>query len=128
MVFVKHILHFFELRITISQLRSTKTKVRRPIKPTLPTVCPGCSGQPQIVRLACPACGTAVEGQFGLPLLARLSPEEQDFLANFVKTSGSLKEMSRMYGVSYPTMRNRLDALIDRLAECEQPTPSSEEA
>ena len=97
------------------------------MEPTLPTVCPGCSGLPHVVRLACPACGTSEEGQFALPLLVRLSPDDQDFVVSFLKASGSLKEMARLYGVSYPTMRNRLDALIDRLAECEQTTHPSEE-
>ena len=92
----------------------------------LPTVCPGCSGLPQIVRLACPVCNTSVEGQFGLPLLARLTAAEQEFVVNFLKASGSLKEMARRYGVSYPTMRNRLDALIDRLTACERTVDPAE--
>ena len=97
------------------------------MQPTLPTECPGCGGLPQIVRLACPACGTSVEGQFGLPLLVRLTPDEQAFVVHFLKTSGSLKEMARIYGLSYPTVRNRLDALIERLAQCESAAHRGEE-
>jgi hypothetical protein len=68
-----------------------------------------------VVRLACPACSTVVEGEFGIPLLARLDAEDQELLLSFLNSSGSLKELARRYGVSYPTVRNRLDALIERV-------------
>lgn len=68
-----------------------------------------------MAQLACPACGTAVHGDFLLPALARLNSEDQQFALAFVLRSGSLKEMARLYGVSYPTVRNRLDELIARL-------------
>ena len=51
-----------------------------------------------------------------LPPLARLSSDDQEFVMSFVLSSGSLKEMSLRYRVSYPTVRNRLDDLIERLA------------
>ena len=63
----------------------------------------------------CPACGTAVHGDFRLPALARLGSEDQQFALAFILRSGSLKEMAKLYGVSYPTVRNRLDELIARL-------------
>lgn len=81
----------------------------------LPVVCPSCEGVLTIRRLECCACTTAVEGRFALPVLARLNPEEQAFITNFVKCSGSLKELARLYGVSYPTVRNRLDTVIERV-------------
>ncbi|HOZ45066.1 MAG TPA: DUF2089 family protein [Candidatus Hydrogenedentes bacterium] len=84
-------------------------------KRLLPVSCPSCGQVLKVKRFACPACDTAVEGDFALPVLARLSPEEQEFLVRFAECSGSLKDMARRYGVSYPTVRNRLDALIDRL-------------
>lgn len=71
-------------------------------------------------RIECSACGTAVEGSFELPVLARLTPEDQTFLLSLVKYSGSLKELAKAYGVSYPTVRNRLDALIDRIVALEK--------
>jgi hypothetical protein len=49
--------------------------------------------------------------------LTRLSADDQNMVASFVLVSGSIKELAREYGVSYPTMRNRLDALIERLRE-----------
>ena len=68
-----------------------------------------------MVQLACPACKTAVHGDYPLPALSRLGSEDQQFALAFILGSGSLKEMARLYGVSYPTVRNRLDDLIARL-------------
>lgn len=85
----------------------------------LPTTCPGCASHLAVARLVCLKCGTAVEGSFGLPVLAALSAEDQQFIADFVKSSGSLKEMARLLGVSYPTVRNRLDEIIARVRAAE---------
>lgn len=85
----------------------------------LPESCPSCGQTLHVKRLICGACETAVEGQFGLPLLARLRPEEQAFVLNLLRCRGSLKDLAQIYGVSYPTVRNRLDALIDRVAALE---------
>jgi len=52
--------------------------------------------------------------------LARLPQEEQQFVIEFVKASGSLKEIARRYGVSYPTVRNRLNELIAHIEEIEK--------
>jgi hypothetical protein len=68
-----------------------------------------------VKRLECAVCASAVEGDFALPALARLTFDEQTFLISLVQFSGSLKELARLYGVSYPTVRNRLDALIEKL-------------
>jgi hypothetical protein len=70
-------------------------------------------------RLYCERCGTEVEGQFELPPLVRLSPEEQGFLLQFLKADASLKELARILRLSYPTVRNRLDAIIEQLKQHE---------
>lgn len=93
----------------------------------MPVFCPSCSGLLAVRRLECSACRTAVEGSFELPVLARLTPEDQTFLLNLVKCSGSLKDMAKAYGVSYPTVRNRLDALIDRIVALEKQLSPVEE-
>jgi len=93
---------------------------------TMPAICPSCGSAISVVRLNCGACGTAVEGGFDLSVLARLSPEDQAFVLEFVKSSGSLKAMARHYGISYPTVRNRMDALIERVRRLEA-TVSGEE-
>jgi hypothetical protein len=83
----------------------------------LPTICPSCTGSLAVKRLYCERCGTEVEGGFSLPPLANLSGDDQEFLLRFVSASGSLKEMAGILGVSYPTVRNRLDAIIAKLSE-----------
>jgi hypothetical protein len=57
----------------------------------------------------------AVEGAFELPPLAQLSMEDQVFVAAFVRSHGSIKEMERLFGVSYPTIKNRLARLSEAL-------------
>ena len=85
----------------------------------LPVRCPACQSPVSVVRLACQACGTLMEGSFDLPSLARLGREDQEFIARFVLASGSLKEMARLMGLSYPTVRNRLNDIIDRCRQAE---------
>lgn len=77
--------------------------------------CPYCGGEMKVERIRCAACKTAVEGDIPVPRLARLSPEERDFVELFVRSSGSLKEVARQLDISYPTVRNRLDEMIKKL-------------
>ena len=81
----------------------------------LPLNCPSCTGELAVVRLRCEQCETEVEGLYPLPALASLSADDQEFVQEFTKASGSLKEMARILGVSYPTVRNRLDEVIQKL-------------
>ena len=83
----------------------------------LPSECPSCEHRIAIERLSCARCGTAVEGHFSLPRLARLTPAEQRFLELFLLASGNLKEVGKRLDLSYPTVRKRLDALVARVAE-----------
>jgi hypothetical protein len=81
----------------------------------LPQSCPSCSAQLHVRSMRCATCDTEVTGAYPLPLLASLSAEEQDFVLSFVKSSGSLKVMAQQMGLSYPTVRNILDDLIEKL-------------
>jgi len=81
----------------------------------LPTSCPSCDGRLSVKRLRCDHCETEVEGQYALPALASVSQEDQEFILEFIKASGSLKEMADILKVSYPTVRNRLDEIIAKL-------------
>ena len=56
----------------------------------------------------------AIEGSFDLPTLARLSAEDQVFLMAFVRSHGSIKEMERIFGISYPTVKNRLNRISEQ--------------
>jgi len=84
--------------------------------------CPSCQEQLSATRLGCASCGTSLEGQFDIPALLQLSPEDLAFVTAFVRASGSLKAMAQLSGTSYPTIRNRLDDVIRQLEEHEQQT------
>ena len=88
--------------------------------PSLPTECPSCSRKLTVRKLSCDKCGTVVDGSYGLPPLAVLSKADQEFIAQFVSASGSLKEMARLLKVSYPTVRNRLDDIITRIKQIQE--------
>ncbi|MCC7403277.1 MAG: DUF2089 domain-containing protein [Bdellovibrionales bacterium] len=68
-----------------------------------------------VERVRLERTGIAVEGNFELPPLARLSQEDQVFVAAFVSSHGSIKEMERLFGVSYPTIKNRLNQIGTQL-------------
>lgn len=57
----------------------------------------------------------AIEGEFELPPLARLSAEDQIFIMAFIRCHGSIKEIERIFGISYPTVKNRLNRLAEQL-------------
>ena len=91
-----------------------------PIK-KLPQECPSCSAKLAVTKLVCPKCATEVDGVFAIPTLASFTQEEQQFILDFVRTSGSLKQMAGILQLSYPTVRNYLDALIDKVNALEHP-------
>ncbi|WP_374199550.1 DUF2089 domain-containing protein [Glycomyces sp. YM15] len=69
--------------------------------------------------------GVAIEGTFELPQLAQLSVEDQVFVTAFVRCHGSIKEMERTFGVSYPTIKSRLNRITQALDFVEtDPAPS----
>lgn len=77
--------------------------------------CPVCSGELTIARLHCRSCGTALEGEFGVGRFGRLDREQLSLLESFLRSRGNLKEMERELGISYPTVRGRVDALVRAL-------------
>jgi hypothetical protein len=79
------------------------------------STCPVCSGELLITRLHCRSCGTALEGEFGVGRFGRLSREQLSLLESFLRSRGNLKEMERELGISYPTVRGRVDALVRAL-------------
>ncbi|HNX87503.1 MAG TPA: DUF2089 family protein [Paludibacteraceae bacterium] len=78
----------------------------------LPTSCPSCHAHLKVRSLKCEQCETEVNGLYDLPVLARLSDEDQRFILSFVKNSGSLKDMATELKFSYPTVRNMLNEII----------------
>jgi hypothetical protein len=73
-------------------------------------------GQPFVVeRVRLAGSGVVIEGQFEPPQLAQLSVDDQVFVAAFVRSHGSIKEMERIFGVSYPTIKSRLNRIAEHL-------------
>jgi hypothetical protein len=86
-------------------------------------------GEPLVVeRVRIAEKEIAIEGRFELPQLAKLPLEDQVFITAFVRSHGSIKEMERIFGVSYPTIKSRLTRIADSLEFIEtNPTPSKSE-
>jgi hypothetical protein len=86
-------------------------------------------GQPILIeRVRIPDKDIIVEGRFELPQLARLSQEDQVFITAFVRSHGSIKEMEQIFGVSYPTIKSRLNRISSSLEFVEtNPAPSRAE-
>lgn len=82
-------------------------------------------GQHFVVERVRLASGVAIEGPFEVPRLAQLSAEDQVFVAAFVRCHGSIKEMERIFGVSYPTIKARLNRIgqgLDFVETVAEPT------
>jgi hypothetical protein len=77
--------------------------------------CPVCGEAMEVVRLHCPSCQTAVEGRFSIDRYARLSREQLQFLEAFLRARGVIKDVEEALGISYPTVRGRLDELLRTL-------------
>jgi len=77
--------------------------------------CPVCAGELAISRLHCRTCGTTLEGEFGVGRFGKLSREQMALLESFLRSRGNLKEMERALGISYPTVRARVEALVQAL-------------
>lgn len=77
-----------------------------------PTRCPICSGKLIITQVTCEDCGSAITGQFLLNRISQLDEEQQQFLEVFLRNRGMLAGVERELGISYPTARNKLDALL----------------
>ena len=77
--------------------------------------CPYCHRAMQVSRMTCVSCTVSVDASFPAPRLARLPLEHQRFIELFILASGNLKSIAEQAGVSYPTVRSRLDRIIDTL-------------
>lgn len=77
--------------------------------------CAYCGEQMHIEKLRCKSCGSGIEGNFKLNTFASLDSEEQDFVFNYILQNGSLKDLAAEYNVSYPTVRAKLDKIIEKL-------------
>ena len=79
------------------------------------STCPVCSSELAVTRLHCRSCGTTLEGDFSVGRFGRLNREQLALLESFLRSRGNLREMERELGISYPTVRSRVEALVRAL-------------
>lgn len=89
------------------------------IKKTFPTLCPSCNSEMMVTTLHCQQCDTTVSGLYDIPVLLKLKADQQQFVLQFIKCSGSIKQMAADMGLSYPTVRNILDEIIENINQLE---------
>ena len=79
------------------------------------STCPVCSNELSVTRLHCGSCGTTLEGDFSVGRFGRLNRDQLLLLESFLRSRGNLREMERELGISYPTVRARVEALVRAL-------------
>jgi len=79
------------------------------------STCPVCASELSVTRLHCRTCGTTIEGDFSAGRFSRLSREQLGVLESFLRSRGNLREMERELGISYPTVRSRVEAVVRAL-------------
>ena len=100
------------------------------------STCPVCSNELAVTRLQCRSCGTTLEGDFSVGRFGRLNRDQLTLLESFLRSRGNLREMERELGISYPTVRSRVEALVRALGfgpradaddadERDRPTPAT---
>jgi hypothetical protein len=95
------------------------------------STCPVCSGELAVTRLRCGSCGTTLEGEFSVGRFARLSREQTALLESFLRSRGNLRDIERELGISYPTVRARVEALVRSLGfgpRSDEDAPAGEDA
>ena len=91
------------------------------------SICPVCSGDLTVSRLHCGSCGTTLEGEFSVGRFSRLGRDQMTLLESFLRSRGNLREMERELGISYPTVRARVEALVRALGLAGDATDESPE-
>lgn len=90
--------------------------------------CPVCEARLQVTRLHCNTCGTTIEGEFSVGRFARLGRDQMSLLESFLRSRGNLRELERELGLSYPTVRGRVETLLRTLGLGDGPTHPAEPA
>lgn len=89
---------------------------------TAPGKCPVCGEKMDVVELRCPNCETSLAGHFQTCKFCNLTNEQKSFIEIFIKSRGNIKEVERELGISYPTVRGRLEAVIEALGYRVEPS------
>ncbi len=80
-----------------------------------PCQCPICGDELSITKLSCSKCKTNIEGQFTINKFSKLQEEQLEFIEIFIKCRGNIKDVEKELGISYPTVRNKLEGVIQAL-------------
>jgi hypothetical protein len=80
-----------------------------------PSICPVCEEHLYVTRLHCRNCDTSIEGYFDTGRIGRLTPEQLGFVETFIRCEGKLNRMEQELGMSYPTLRSRLNEVIHQM-------------
>lgn len=81
----------------------------------VPGICPVCGEKLDVTKLTCHHCETTIEGNFENCRFCGLNPEQKNFVEVFIKCRGNIKEVERELGISYPTVRGRLDNVLEAM-------------
>jgi hypothetical protein len=88
--------------------------------------CPVCNSGLDVTKLHCPHCNTGIEGKFAMCKFCQLPADQKAFAEVFIKCRGNIKEVEKELGISYPTVRSRLETLIESLGYRAQPVPKED--
>lgn len=83
--------------------------------------CPACGGETEITKISCDDCGTTIEGHFHLCKFCKLTADQKTFIDVFIKCRGNIKEVEKELGVSYPTVKNKLEDVASALGYKTEP-------
>jgi hypothetical protein len=83
--------------------------------------CPVCGQDTEVTALSCNSCGTKIEGHFRLCRFCRLTEEQKNFIETFIKCRGNIKEVEKELGISYPTVKNKLEECANALGYSNAP-------
>lgn len=78
-------------------------------------ICPVCGAELEVTEIQCPSCHTKISGHFELCKFCKLPAEQREFAEIFIKNRGNIREVEKELGISYPTVRGRLESLIRAL-------------
>ena len=83
--------------------------------------CPVCNGETEVTKINCDNCGTTIEGHFQLCKFCKLSGDQKTFIDVFIKCRGNIKEVEKEMGISYPTVKNKLEDVAGALGYNTEP-------
>ena len=94
------------------------------MKKEVPGKCPVCSNTTFVTEVHCDNCNTTISGSFSLCTFCKLTRDQKEFAEIFIRNRGNIKEIEKALSISYPTVKGKLDNLIEALDNIAEPTSS----